>query len=89
VAPWCLSLAPGLVPKIRWLPKTCAYRRVAEGKELEEWHPLVSGSPLTVHEAGISVVDKVISSEYVHSDDLENFIVDWKVWEKMGTELKK
>lgn len=88
-APWCLSLDPDLVPKIRWLPQTCAYRRVAEGKELEGWHPLVSGSPLTVHEAGISIVDKVISSEYVHPDDLENFIVDWKVWEKLGMELKK
>jgi len=88
-APWCLSLVPGLVPKIRWLPKTCAYRRVAEGKALEGWHPLVSGSLLTVHEAGISVGDKVVSSEYVHPDDLENFIVDWKIWEKIGMELKK
>ena len=74
-APWCLSLSPGMVPKIRWLPKTCAYRRVAEGKALEGWHPLVSGSPLTVHEAGISAQGKVTS---------ENETSQWTVLRKLS-----
>ena len=87
-APWCLILTAELVPKIGWLPQTCAYRLVFEKKELYRWHPLISGSSETVHEAGISVRGKVISSQYVHPDDLENYIVDWKVWGRLGSDLK-
>jgi uncharacterized protein len=53
--PTCLHLTPDLVKQLHWMPKSCAYRLIAEGKDLEWWHPLVSGSPNTVHEAGISV----------------------------------
>lgn len=53
----CLRLTPESVKDIPWLPKTCAYRLVAEGKDLYWWHPLVSGSPQTVHQAGISLKD--------------------------------
>ena len=71
--PRCISLTPENVADLYWLPDTCAYRLVAYGKELEWWHHLVSGNPEAVHEAGISVRDKVISSTHVHPDDLRWF----------------
>ncbi|MFC1532739.1 YcgN family cysteine cluster protein [Thermodesulfobacteriota bacterium] len=68
--PDCIRLTPKNIYWITWLPKTCAYRCVTEGKELEWWHPLVSGDPNTVHEAGISVRDKVVPGRYVSPEDI-------------------
>jgi len=59
----CVRLTPENVRTISWLPGTCAYRLVAEGKDLYWWHRLVSGSPETVHDAGISVRGRVTASE--------------------------
>jgi uncharacterized protein len=64
--PDCVKLTPEAVRTLNWLPITCAYRLVAEGKDLPAWHPLVSASPDSVHEAGVSVRGRVIASE----DDL-------------------
>ncbi|MGI9286631.1 MAG: YcgN family cysteine cluster protein [Pseudomonadales bacterium] len=60
-----------------WLPATCAYRLRALDKPLFDWHPLVSGSPASVHTAGISVRGNVLSEENVHPDELEQHIVHW------------
>ena len=75
--PTCLVLTPDLVRQLRWMPKTCAYRLIAEGKDLEWWHPLVSGNPNTVHEAGISVRWRTQAEKDVDMDNLEDYIVDW------------
>ncbi|WEX11863.1 YcgN family cysteine cluster protein [Chelativorans sp. AA-79] len=64
--PDCVQLTPRNVGEITWLPSTCAYRLLAEGKDLPWWHPLVSGSAETVHEAGISIRDRISA----HEDDL-------------------
>ncbi len=75
--PTCLTLTPETVRQLRWMPKTCAYRLIAEGKDLEWWHPLVSGDPNTVHEAGISVRFRTQAEKDVDMDNLEDYIVDW------------
>jgi uncharacterized cysteine cluster protein YcgN (CxxCxxCC family) len=77
LVPDCIQLTPVGALDYGWLPTTCAYRLVAEGKDLEWWHPLVSGSPETVHEAGISVKEKCISELYVHPDAMEDHIITW------------
>jgi len=59
------------------MPKSCAYRRLAEGKDLEWWHPLVSGDPNTVHQAGISVRWRTLAEKDVDMENLEDYIVDW------------
>lgn len=71
----CLELTPSKVAKYRWLPKTCAYRLLTDGKELYWWHPLVSGDVETVHRAGASARDRVVSEEYVHPDDIQDHII--------------
>lgn len=73
--PTCLALTPELVRSLDWLPTSCAYRLLAEGIPLPEWHPLVSGNAGTVHAAGISVMGKTLSEEDVDMDNLEEYIV--------------
>ena len=75
--PDCLVLDPVAVLATGWLPDTCAYRLRAEGKPLHDWHPLISGNPDSVHAAGISVRDRVVSEEFVHPDALADHIVRW------------
>ena len=50
--PDCVTISAANVGDIEWLPKSCAYRRIGEGRGLEWWHPLVSGDPETVHQQG-------------------------------------
>ena len=80
----CVQLTPRNINRISWLPPTCGYRLVADGKDLYWWHPLVSGDPETVHQAGVSVRGKVADSEAnVPDKDLEDHIVSWPLkWPK-------
>ena len=80
----CVTLTPRNINRISWLPPTCGYRLVADGKDLYWWHPLVSGDPDTVHQAGVSVRGRVADSEInVPDSKLENYIVSWPLkWPK-------
>jgi len=74
----CVKLTPTAVRTLSWLPVTCAYRLVSEGGDLPSWHPLVSGSPESVHDAGVSVRGRIHAIE----DDLPfeqwpDRIVEW------------
>jgi uncharacterized cysteine cluster protein YcgN (CxxCxxCC family) len=73
--PDCVRLTAEAVREIDWLPPSCAYRRLAEGKGLAWWHPLVSGDPGTVHEAGISVRGRAVSER--RAGPFEHHVVDW------------
>ncbi|MEN8710980.1 MAG: YcgN family cysteine cluster protein [Arenicellales bacterium] len=77
LVPDCVKLTPDNLQDLSWMPVDCAYRRLAEGRELAWWHPLVSGSSATVHESGASVKGKAICETEVDINDLEEHIVDW------------
>lgn len=69
----CLTLTLDEPEAFEWLPTTCAYRLIANGDELAPWHPLISGRPESVHEAGISVLGRAVS---------ENDNEEWTVLQK-------
>jgi len=57
----CMVLRADQPQAFRWLPATCAYRRLADGQPLPDWHPLITGDPNSVHDAGISAKGKMVS----------------------------
>ncbi|MGD2081844.1 MAG: YcgN family cysteine cluster protein [Chromatiales bacterium] len=73
--PDCVTLTPEVLDDPYWLPATCAYRLVAEGKDLPDWHPLVSGDAMSVVRSGHSVCGRVVSE--VDADDLEHHLISW------------
>ena len=77
LVPDCVVLSPRVVEELQWMPSTCAYRLLREGKELPWWHPLVSGRAETVHEAGISVRGRAVSERDVPDESLPDYISDW------------
>ncbi len=73
--PDCVRLTPETVRTLSWLPPTCAYRLLAEGRDLYWWHPLVSGDPETVHRAGVSVRGRAVPERKAGA--LEDHVVQW------------
>ena len=79
--PDCLKVTPENIDDLYWMPQTCAYRLLNEGKELYPWHHLVSGSKEAVHEAGISMKGKMIKEDKV--EDYEDYVIGWQNIGKM------
>ncbi|MHA6289208.1 YcgN family cysteine cluster protein [Maricaulis sp. CAU 1757] len=75
--PDCVILTPQSVRELDWMPKTCAYRLIAEGRDLFDWHPLITGDPDSTDKAGMSVRGQVISEDEFDSDDWGEHIVLW------------
>lgn len=75
--PECVVVTPEIIERLQWMPSTCAYRLLWEGKPLPDWHPLVSGDPDSVHLAGISVRGRVFRQCEIKENDLQDFVVDW------------
>ena len=75
--PECVRLTPHEVRTLTWLPSTCAYRLVAEGRDLYDWHPLVSGDPDSVHSVGVSVRGKTVREQDWPVEEWQDRIVSW------------
>ena len=73
----CIALTPDNVKNNDCLPPSCAYRLIAEGKDLYWWHHLISGSRETIHQVGLSVRGRVKSDEGYTVEDYLSHVVDW------------
>lgn len=75
--PDCVKLTPAKIDEINWMPSTCAYRLVAQGRDLPDWHHLVCGDRARVHQAGHSIRGRTKSEDEVLEADQIDWIVDW------------
>ncbi len=77
LVPDCLKLTKDNLEEIAWMPLSCAYRRIMEGRGLPDWHHLVCGDKSEIHQQGHSIVGKFICESQVNEDDIEERIVEW------------
>jgi hypothetical protein len=73
----CVILTPKNVGELRWMPSTCAYRLVHEGRDLYPWHHLVCGDRDAVHRTGASIKGRVVSERDVSDEELLDHVIDW------------
>lgn len=66
----CVSMRPDNLDALSFLPDTCAYRRLDEGRGLADWHPLVCADPELMQIEGISMIGQAISEVYIHPGDI-------------------
>jgi hypothetical protein len=82
--PDCIKLTPYNIEALAWMPKSCAYRRLDEGRGLADWHPLISGDPESVHAAGVSVRGETVSEESLaEPEDAVNYAA-WDLMDERG-----
>ncbi|MBV1908955.1 MAG: YcgN family cysteine cluster protein [Kangiellaceae bacterium] len=74
--PDCIKITPENANRLNWIPDTCGYRLLANGKPLPEWHPLVTGEQESTHLSNMSVTGKVISETDIDIDELEDYLVE-------------
>jgi uncharacterized cysteine cluster protein YcgN (CxxCxxCC family) len=75
LVPDCLDLKQHNFTEFNWLPSTCAYKLLAEGEDLPDWHPLVAKGPLAIHDAGVSIRSYAMKESEV--DNIEEHIIKW------------
>ncbi|WP_417259460.1 YcgN family cysteine cluster protein [Celeribacter sp.] len=77
IVPECIVLKPETIDKhAYWMPQTCAYRLLHQGKPLPHWHPLLTGDPQSVHDAGVSVRGFTVPEFEVDEDEWEGHIIE-------------
>ncbi len=75
--PECIVMTPDNIDShAYWLPQTCAYRLLWESKPLYDWHPLLSGTPDSVHAAGVSVQGRTVSEFETPMEEWEDYIIE-------------
>jgi uncharacterized cysteine cluster protein YcgN (CxxCxxCC family) len=75
--PECIVMTPKTIAKhMYWLPQTCGYRLIYEGRPLFDWHPLISGDPQSVHRAGVSIQNMTLSEADIDEDDWDDHIIE-------------
>ena len=75
LVPDCITITPENILDLKWMPETCSYRLLANGKNLPKWHPLITGDRKSAQDAGKTVQGNVISESKV--DDIESRIIGW------------
>ena len=73
----CLDVRRMSAAELAWMPRSCAYRRLAEGKSLPRWHPLITGDPQSTANASMAVIGRTISETTIDLDQLEAEIIEW------------
>ncbi len=77
LVPECIQLSPETIEThAYWMPVTCAYRLLWQGRELPDWHPLLTGDPESVHAAGVSVRGRTVPEFEVDEDEWEDYIIE-------------
>ncbi|WP_223420918.1 YcgN family cysteine cluster protein [Tateyamaria pelophila] len=75
--PECIVLKPSNIDShAYWMPQTCAYRLLHTGQPLPDWHPLITGTPDSVHAAGVSVQGRTVSEFDIADEDWEDYIIE-------------
>ena len=73
----CLDVRRMSAAELAWMPRSCAYRRLAEGKPLPRWHPLITGDPHSTAHARMAVAGRPIRETAANLDQLEAEIIEW------------
>ena len=75
--PDCIILSPDNLKDLKWMPKTCAYKLLNEGKNLPYWHPLLSGNDKEIVNSGNSVKNRVTNENEIKIKNLPDYIFNW------------
>ena len=77
IVPDCIILSPDNLKDLKWMPETCAYKLLDEGKNLPYWHPLLSGNDKEIVNSGNSVKNRVTNENEIKIKDLPDYIFNW------------
>jgi len=77
IVPDCIILSPDNLKDLKWMPNTCAYKLLNEGKKLPYWHPLLSGNDKEIVNSGNSVKNRVTNENKIKIKDLPDYIFNW------------